>query len=82
VKFYHRTTRTGARGILNEGFRDGRGGYGFLDQVVGVWLSNEPLTENEGARGGRAHLSAMTADELREIYMLAKRLDTVRPADA
>jgi hypothetical protein len=51
VKFYHRTTRAAARAILDGGFRDGRGGSGFLDPLVGVWLSNEPLTENEGARG-------------------------------
>lgn len=47
---YHRTTQ-GAR-ILEEGFRDGRGSYGFASVVLeGVFVSDVPLDANEGAMG-------------------------------
>jgi hypothetical protein len=38
---------------VGEGFRDGTGSYGFLvaEPLSGVWLSDVPLDENEGARG-------------------------------
>lgn len=48
---YHRTTRRGAESILKEGFRDGCGTYLTRRNWRGVWLSNVPLDENEGARG-------------------------------
>jgi len=52
---YHRTYCEPARRIiLEEGFRDGTGTYlTHLTQQTwsGVWLSDEPLDENEGARG-------------------------------
>jgi hypothetical protein len=49
--FYHRTTDECAGLILRDGFRDGTGTY-MTDQLwTGVWLSNVPLDENEGARG-------------------------------
>ncbi|HEV2109219.1 MAG TPA: hypothetical protein VGR16_13230 [Thermomicrobiales bacterium] len=52
MKLYHVTTLANARSILSTGFRDGTGKYGFLDyELSGVWLSDEPLTINEGAVG-------------------------------
>jgi hypothetical protein len=48
--YYHGTTATNAQSILKEGFRDATGGY-MLDGVTltGVFLSDRPLDENEGA---------------------------------
>ncbi len=49
VKLYHRTSH--AKKILADGFRD-RSGYYLTDrQWKGVWLSDVPLDENEGADG-------------------------------
>ncbi|MDZ4178023.1 MAG: hypothetical protein U1E29_02130 [Coriobacteriia bacterium] len=47
---YHRTD-AGER-ILASGFQDGEGSYGFATlRLKGVWVSDEPLTPNEGAFG-------------------------------
>jgi len=49
VIVYHRTNA--ASQILDDGFRDGSGRY-LTDRVWrGVWLSDRPLDENEGATG-------------------------------
>jgi hypothetical protein len=55
MRLFHRTDHADA--ILREGFRDAEGHYGFFDEeenpvpVRGVWLSETPLDENEGADG-------------------------------
>ena len=49
MKVYHRTKAADA--ILAEGFRDGEGHYLTSNLYRGVWLSNVPLDENEGAWG-------------------------------
>jgi hypothetical protein len=50
-QLFHVTTADRAARILKEGFKDGRGKY-LTDQVFeGVWLSDQPLSENEGAKG-------------------------------
>ena len=54
MRLFHRTAH--ADPILREGFRDAEGHYGFHDEdgqvpVRGVWLSEFPLDENEGADG-------------------------------
>lgn len=55
--FYHSTTEAAAQAILTEGFRDARGTYGFLPvddpefELVGVWVSEQPVDVNEGAKG-------------------------------
>lgn len=49
VKLYHRTGA--AAEILEKGFRDGEGNYLTMNIYRGVWLSNVPLDENEGAQG-------------------------------
>jgi len=48
---YHRTDPQSAENILRDGFRDGTGTYLTMNTYSGVWLSNVPLDENEGAVG-------------------------------
>lgn len=49
MTLYHRTPAADA--ILAEGFRDGFGLYLTAQLWSGVWLSDKPLDENEGAKG-------------------------------
>lgn len=49
MRVYHRTDASKA--ILQEGFRDGKGTYGTGIFHQGAWISNYPLTPNEGAFG-------------------------------
>src|SRR4051794_34383441 len=49
--FFHRTNREAARLIRVNGFQDAGGYYMSETQSSGVWLSEEPLSEQEGARG-------------------------------
>jgi hypothetical protein len=50
VVLYHRTTVDAGEAILQSGFRDTKGGYGFTDvELEGVWLSDRPLDCNDGA---------------------------------
>jgi hypothetical protein len=51
MRLYHRTSRRAARQILAKGFRDGVGTYLTRNIYRGVWVSNVPLDENEGAFG-------------------------------
>jgi hypothetical protein len=51
VRLYHRTTRQAVRRILAEGFRDGQGRYMTAAVHRGVWVADQILDENEGARG-------------------------------
>jgi len=48
---FHRTAEDIARKIIAEGFRDGEGSYGTRRLHRGVWVSDQPLDENEGACG-------------------------------
>ena len=49
MRVYHRTNA--AQTILQRGFRDGKGCY-LTDSIhTGVWVSDVPLDENEGACG-------------------------------
>lgn len=48
---YHRTDPQAAENIMQQGFRDNTGSYGAVKPHSGVWLSNVPLDENEGAFG-------------------------------
>jgi len=43
--------RTNSENISQEGFRDGTGNYLTMNTYSGVWLSNVPLDENDGAVG-------------------------------
>jgi hypothetical protein len=49
--FYHASTPDRIRSILSEGFQDGCGSYLTRSTYVGVWFSDRPLDENEGASG-------------------------------
>lgn len=52
VRLYHRTTSETATVILAAGFRDSTGSYGFTSiALTGVFVSDRPLDENEGASG-------------------------------
>src|SRR5260370_38352486 len=51
MRLYHRTTRGAAAALLRDGFRGGRGSYLTAQDHVGVWVSDQPLDENEGAHG-------------------------------
>src|ERR1035437_6378948 len=46
---YHSATRENAGSILREGFRDHTDYYMTRKLYTGVWLSDRPLDENEGA---------------------------------
>jgi len=49
MNLYHRTYA--AEAILREGFRDGKGDYLALGAPHGVFVSDQPLDEREGALG-------------------------------
>jgi hypothetical protein len=49
MRLFHRTYY--ADTIIRDGFRDGEGFYLTTHRYRGVWLSNRPLDENEGAEG-------------------------------
>lgn len=51
MKLYHATTEQAAASILSSGFRDAEGTYMTRHVYRGVWLSDVPLNENEGAKG-------------------------------
>jgi hypothetical protein len=52
VRLFHATSPEPAEAILTEGFRDAEGSYMLVDlTLTGVWVSNVPLDENEGAKG-------------------------------
>lgn len=51
MHFYHRTHPQAAVSIMRGGFRDSTGTYMTGEFHTGVWLSDRPLDENEGADG-------------------------------
>jgi len=50
VKLYHSTTRVAADAILALGFRDATRSYLTDREWTGVWLSDRPFDETQGAR--------------------------------
>jgi hypothetical protein len=48
---YHRTSRENAESIAKDGFRDATGTYFTNQEFSGVWVSDLPLDQNEGAWG-------------------------------
>jgi hypothetical protein len=48
---YHRTTQNAAIKILRDGFRNTTGRYLTDREWSGVWVSDRPLDNSEGARG-------------------------------
>jgi hypothetical protein len=53
VKLYHVTYADRVAAIVADGFIDGEGTYMTTELWKGVWLSDWPLDENQGARGDR-----------------------------
>ncbi len=51
LRLYHRTTEAKAAQILKEGFRDTPGRYLTDREWSGVWISDRPLDNTEGASG-------------------------------
>lgn len=49
MRVYHRTDYAAA--ILGDGFRDATGTYLTGEEHSGVWVSDRPLDEDEGADG-------------------------------
>ncbi len=66
IVFYHRTTSAAADAIIRERFRDGNGRYLTGEIHSGVWLSDVPLDENEGADGDC--LLEVTVDASKELF--------------
>jgi hypothetical protein len=52
MHLYHSTKAENASRILSEGFRDHTDYYMTDELHTGVWLSDRPLDENEGAASG------------------------------
>jgi hypothetical protein len=53
VRLFHATTPDAAATIMREGFRDAEGSYMLVNFVLrGVFVSDVPLDENEGCKGG------------------------------
>jgi hypothetical protein len=63
LTLFHRTTTEAAVLILGQGFRDGRGRYLTTQEWTGVWVSDVPLDNNEGATGEALLRIALTLDE-------------------
>jgi hypothetical protein len=66
MQVYHRTTETAAAALLQEGFRDATGFYGISVPITGVWVSEFPLTVNEGAHGDTLLTLALPEDIFQE----------------
>lgn len=62
---YHSTTHENAASILRDGFRDSTDHYMTENLHTGVWLSDTPLDENEGACS-----EALLCVEVDEILMI------------
>ena len=65
MRVFHRTYA--AEAILAEGFRDAEGCYGTAYVYRGVWVSDVPLDENEGA-GGDTYLLIEIPEDLFAQY--------------
>lgn len=65
MKLYHKTFA--AESILAHGFKDSYGSYLTNEIWGGVWLSDRPLDDNEGADGDTL-LSLEIPDEVVEKY--------------
>lgn len=51
MRCFHRTTSEAASAIAASGFHDTEGSYLTLNLYSGVWVSDVPLDDNEGAVG-------------------------------
>lgn len=56
IRFFHRTSTEAAASILAHGFRDAVGTYGLVgldEPLCGVFVSDVPVTCNEGSKEGQ-----------------------------
>ena len=51
LTLWHRTSRSAAQDIIQNGFRDSKGDYLTRQKYSGVWVADQPLDANEGAFG-------------------------------
>jgi len=63
VLLYHTTTEQAARAILSGGFKDATGNFLTDREFAGVWLSDRPLDENDGTKGGTVLQVSLSAPE-------------------
>jgi hypothetical protein len=63
VTLYHRAAEDIARQIIATGFRDSEGYYMTTRLHSGVWVSDQPLDENEGACGNALIRIELAKDE-------------------
>lgn len=69
MQLFHRTTIANAREIIRNGFADEKWRFGRdeitgqLIEAVGVWLSDRPLTPEEGPIGDAVVEISLAADE-------------------
>jgi hypothetical protein len=77
MRLYHVTDV--AEAILREGFRDGESNYGLAKTwLKGVFVSDEPLTVNEGVKGEQV-LEVTLSDETSLVdYELVQELNNYR----
>jgi hypothetical protein len=64
---FHRTTHAAAEQILRNGFRDTTARYLTDREWTGVWVSDRPLDNSEGA-SGETLLRAEIAEEILADY--------------
>jgi hypothetical protein len=76
--FYHRTSAEAAAAILANGFVDGEGAYMTDTTLRGVWISDEPLSEGEGA-SGPAVLELAIAPEVADLAAFAEVIEAEKP---
>ena len=69
---FHRTTKDAAAKILQGGFRDITGRYLTDREWSGVWVSDRPLDNNEGA-SGEALLQIDIAEDLLAAFEWVER---------
>jgi hypothetical protein len=68
---YHVTDAADA--ILREGFRDETGSYMFANLILtGVWIADQPLNCNEGAKGDQVLQVAFADDFSLESYEIVE----------
>jgi hypothetical protein len=68
---FHRTTKDAAAKILRDGFRDTTSRYLTDREWSGVWVSDRPLDNSEGA-SGEALLQIDIAEELLTAFEWAE----------
>jgi hypothetical protein len=81
---YHSTTAETAKKIIEHGFHDGRGRFLTASEWVGVWVSDRPLDQNEGAKGDTVLQVNLTVseEEIAQYEWVQEGAQLSRVADA